>query len=108
MMNWNLPALIGALVVLAAPQAVLAAGDPEAGRQKAYTCLGCHGIEAYKNVYPTYYVPKLGGQNAEYIIAALNAYANGERPHSTMHAQAATLSPEDMADIAAYFAAAGQ
>ena len=96
------------LILLTAPLAVSAQGDPAAGKKKAYTCLGCHGIPDYKNVYPTYHVPKLGGQNAEYIVAALTAYASGERPHTTMHAQAATLSPADMQDIAAYFASSGE
>ena len=108
MMDFKLPAICCALFVLAAPTAVQAEGDPAAGRKKAETCLGCHGIEDYKNVYPTYHVPKIGGQNPEYIVAALTAYSSGERPHSTMHAQAATLSAEDMQDIAAYFAAQGQ
>jgi cytochrome c553 len=72
------------------------------------TCLGCHAIENYKNAYPTYYVPKLGGQHAQYIMDALKEYANGSRPHSTMHAQAATLSEEDIRTIAEYFEKAGK
>lgn len=72
------------------------------------TCLGCHAIENYKNVYPTYHVPKLGGQHAQYITDALKAYANGDRPHSTMHANAATLSDEDIRVIAEYFEGAAQ
>ena len=94
------------LVVVAAP--LRADGDPNRGRLKAETCTGCHGIPGYKNVYPTYRVPKLGGQNADYIVAALKAYASGERPHSTMHAQASSLSERDMQDIGAYFAGVGQ
>ena len=101
-------ALCCAAVLLGAPLAVQADGDAAAGEKKAYTCLGCHGIPDYKNVYPTYHVPKLGGQNADYIVAALTAYTNGERPHSTMHAQAATLSEQDKKDIAAWFASQGQ
>ena len=79
-----------------------AAGDPALGQKKFYTCVGCHGIENYKNAYPDYDVPKLRHQNAEYIISALNEYKSGERPHPTMHAQASSLSDEDIADIAAY------
>jgi cytochrome c553 len=82
-----------------------AEGDVDAGRYKAQTCLGCHGIDAYGNVYPTYHVPKLGGQHAEYIVSALQAYKDGKRKHPTMRAQAASLSIEDMQDIAAYFEA---
>ena len=79
------------------------AGNVEAGEVKAYTCTGCHGIPAYNNVYPTYHVPKIGGQNEAYIVAALKAYRSGERQHPTMQAQAGTLTDEDIADIAAYF-----
>jgi len=80
------------------------AGDPAAGQQKAETCLGCHGIPAQVNVYPTYHVPKLGGQHEQYLIAALNAYKNKTRSHVTMQANASSLSDDDIADIAAYFA----
>ena len=89
-------------VTLTLPLTVGAEGDPQEGKQKAETCLGCHAIENYTNVYPTYPVPKLGGQNAQYVIDALKAYANGDRPHVTMHAQASTLSEKDMQDIAAF------
>ena len=94
-----------ALALLAAP-AALAAGDAEAGRLKANTCMGCHGIPGYTNAYPTFRVPKLGGQSAEYLSAALKAYKTGERPHKTMQAQATSLSDQDIADIAAYLVAA--
>jgi cytochrome c553 len=83
--------------------AAQASGDVHTGRLKADTCLGCHGIANYQNVYPTYHVPKLGGQSAAYIIAALQAYQRRDRQHPTMYSQAHDLSDEDMADIAAYF-----
>ena len=79
------------------------AGDPARGKELSYTCLGCHGIPDYKNVYPTYSVPELGGQHPEYIVAALKEYKSGQRSHATMHQQAASLSDQDMQDIAAYF-----
>ena len=82
-----------------------AAGDAARGKQLSYTCLGCHGIPDYKNVYPTYSVPELAGQHPEYILAALKEYRAGERSHATMHEQAASLSDQDMEDIAAYFGA---
>ena len=59
-------------------------------------------MENYRNAYPDYAVPKLRHQHASYIVAALQEYKNGERPHATMHAQTASLSDQDMADIAAY------
>src|ERR1700721_2426166 len=79
-----------------------AAGDPALGEKKFYTCYGCHGIDNYRNAYPDYSVPKLRHQHASYIIAALHEYQTGERPHATMHAQAASLSDQDIEDIAAY------
>ena len=80
-----------------------AAGDITVGRDKAFTCMGCHAVPSYNNVYPTYHVPKLGGQHAAYLVSALQGYKNGQRGHATMHAQAANLSDQDMEDIAAYF-----
>lgn len=76
--------------------------DPEKGKKLFYTCYGCHGVENYKNAYPDYSVPKLRHQHAAYIIAAIKEYQSGDRPHATMHAQAASLSDADVADIAAY------
>lgn len=95
--------LLVTLMLLAAAPAAVAKGDAAAGEIKAYTCTGCHGIPGYNNVYPTYKVPKLGGQNYEYIVAALKGYRDGERDHATMEHQAQALSDQDMEDIAAYF-----
>ncbi len=106
----NRKIVLGALMAAAWVALPLAAGaqegDPKAGEVKAISCMGCHGIPGYFNVYPSYRVPRVGGQHAAYIVAALKAYKNGDRSHKTMQAQAATLSDQDMADIAAYFAAA--
>ena len=82
-----------------------AAGDYNAGKIKAYTCTGCHGIAGYKNTYPTYHVPRIGGQNAEYLVIALKAFKSGERDHKTMNLQAEALSEQDIEDIAVYLAA---
>ncbi|GMU43328.1 MAG: hypothetical protein AMXMBFR25_13140 [Lysobacterales bacterium] len=79
-----------------------ARGDADAGRKKAYTCTGCHGITGYGNAYPHYRVPRISGQNYEYLVAALNGYRAGTRKHTTMNAQAESLSEQDIADIAAY------
>ena len=96
------PATAAAALVMT-PLDAAAEGDPERGAVIAYTCTGCHGIPFYKNVYPTYTVPKLGGQNQEYLISALQAYRSGSRKHPTMQAQSATLSDQDILDITAYF-----
>jgi cytochrome c553 len=79
-------------------------GDAQRGKAISYTCLGCHGIDGYKNAYPMYSVPELEGQHPEYLAAALKEYRDGDRAHLTMHSQASTLSDQDIADIVAYFA----
>jgi cytochrome c553 len=107
MRNLIISAAVLAVSGLALPSQNAQAGDAEAGRVKAYTCTGCHGIPGYNNVYPTYKVPKIGGQNYEYLTAALKAYRNGERHHSTMELQATSLTDEDIEDISAYFASLG-
>jgi cytochrome c553 len=81
-----------------------AAGSYEAGKIKAYTCSGCHGIAGYKNTYPMYHVPRIGGQNKEYLVIALKAFKSGERDHKTMNLQAEALSDQDIEDIAVYLA----
>jgi cytochrome c553 len=85
--------------------AVQAGGDPIKGRDKTSMCAGCHGIPGWRTAYPTtYHVPKLGGQHEEYIVAALKQYQTGERNHPSMKAIAASLSEEDMQNLAAYYA----
>jgi cytochrome c553 len=81
-----------------------APGNPQRGKQLSYTCLGCHGVDGYKNAYPNYSVPELEGQHPEYLGAALKEYRDGDRAHLTMHSQASTLTDQDIADIVAYFA----
>lgn len=82
-------------------------GDAAAGRIQFESCRGCHAIPGYRNAYPSYVVPKLGGQHADYIVSALKAYRDGQRQHPTMQAQAGSLTDQDMRDIAAYLAGAG-
>ena len=99
--------LLGALCA-GLVSAASAQGDPVAGQVKAIPCMGCHGIPGYFNVYPTYHVPRVRGQHPKYIVYALHAYKDGQRNHRTMQAQAASLSDQDMADIAAYFSSASE
>ncbi|HWA13382.1 MAG TPA: cytochrome c [Burkholderiales bacterium] len=102
----------GLLACLAAVLAIAATplhaeGDAAAGKDKTAMCAGCHGIPGFRTAYPeTYQVPKLGGQNAAYLVAALKAYKAGERNHATMKAIAGSLTDQDMADLAAYYATA--
>jgi cytochrome c553 len=79
-------------------------GDVANGQVLSFTCKGCHAVPGYRNAYPSYLVPKLGGQNADYIEVALQGYRRGTRAHPTMQAQAAAMTDQDIADIAAYFA----
>ena len=102
-MNRRARNLIAAASLAFTALAAQADGDVERGHKLAYTCLGCHGIENYKNAYPKYSVPKLGGQNTTYLVAALGEYKAGDRWHPTMKGLATSLTDQDRADLAAYF-----
>jgi cytochrome c553 len=95
---------LGAASVSAMAQEPALQGNPQRGKQLSYTCLGCHGVDGYKNAYPNYSVPELEGQHPEYLGTALKEYRDGDRAHLTMHSQASTLTDQDIADIVAYFA----
>jgi cytochrome c553 len=85
------------------------AGDAGAGEKKVAMCIGCHNIPGYQASFPEIYkVPKIAGQNAKYIVAALTGYKKGERRHPSMRAIATTLSDQDMADVAAYYEQLGK
>ena len=77
-------------------------GDAQAGRTLVYTCGGCHGVTGYKNAYPNYHVPRIWGQNYDYLVAALTEYKKGDRKHPTMRAQGESLSDQEIRNIAAY------
>jgi len=84
-------------------------GDATAGQKKADMCIGCHGIPGYQASFPEVYkVPKIAGQSAKYMVAALNGYKKGERKHPSMRGIAGSLSDQDMADLAAYFEQLGK
>ena len=99
-----LVAAAGVFVALAAPASAQQppAGNAHQGRIIGYTCLGCHGIQGYRNAYPDYAVPRLRGQSVTYLINALNEYRNGQRAFPTMHLQALSLSEQQIADVATY------
>ncbi len=96
--------VFAALGLCPAVQAGTPAADAARGAKVAYTCLGCHGIADYRNAYPNYHVPKLGGQHAGYLMAALGEYRSGARMHPTMRGQAVSISDQDVRDVAAYLA----
>ena len=84
-------------------------GDAKAGEGKIAMCIGCHGIPGYQASFPEVYkVPMIGGQNEAYIVSALNAYKKGDRKHPTMRGIADSLSDQDMADVAAFYAGHGK
>ncbi|WP_317202416.1 cytochrome c [Janthinobacterium sp.] len=99
---------IFALLVLAGMANVAAAadivGNAKAAPAKVEMCIGCHGIPGYKATFPeVFQVPMIGGQSAKYIEGALKAYQKGDRKHPTMKGIAASLSDQDIADVAAYY-----
>ena len=116
-MNANLPPImkkiISLVAVLSLAQMMAVAaiasepvvGNPMAAKNKVAMCIGCHGIPGYKATFPEVYpVPMLGGQSAHYLESALNAYKKGDRKQPTMHGIAVSLSDQDIADLAAYYA----
>ncbi|MFK8067425.1 MAG: cytochrome c [Gammaproteobacteria bacterium] len=79
---------------------VQAEGDPEAGKTKSQACAACHSADG-NSVMPDW--PKLAGQGAKYLIQQLNAFKSGDRENPLMTAPTASLSDQDIADLAAYF-----
>lgn len=100
--------LFAAAAGAATASGTASAADPltsQNARNKVEQCIGCHGIPDYKTGYPEVYrVPRIGGQNAKYIEAALQAYKKGDRVHPQMTPTAKLLSDDDIAQIAAYYA----
>lgn len=89
-------------------QAQEVTGDAAAGKKINAQCIGCHSIVGYQSSFPEVHkVPMISGQNAKYIAASLNAYKKGERKQGTMRAIAGSLSEQDIADLAAFYAQHG-
>jgi cytochrome c553 len=98
--------LLSLLIALAATGLSFSAQaqDAKAGEKKAAMCIGCHGIPGYQASFPEIYkVPMIAGQGAKYIVSSLSAYKKGDRKHPTMRAVAASLTDQDMADLAAFY-----
>lgn len=104
--------LLLCMALIAAPLTSIAQevkGDAGAGAKKVAMCIGCHGLPGYQSSFPTVYkVPKIAGQNAKYIVAALNGYKSGDRKHPSMRGVAGSMSDQDMADVAAYYERLGK
>lgn len=100
--------MLASLGCLVAMLPAASAQDARAGEAKASMCMGCHNIPGYQSSFPEVHkVPMISGQNAKYIVAALAAYKKGERKHPTMRGVAASLTDQDMADLAAFYEAQG-
>jgi cytochrome c553 len=103
------PAPAAAAAPAPAPAAPARQASPKSLEAKVAMCVGCHGILGYKSSFPEVYrVPKIAGQNAKYIAAALNAYRAGDRKHPTMRAIASSLTEQDIADISTYYEGLGK
>jgi len=90
-----IPGLLLALVAN-----VVWAGDIEAGKSKAASCVACHGPQGISSI-PGY--PHLAGQKAAYLEAVLKSYKSGERANPIMGAMAKPLSDTDISDLAAFY-----
>ena len=94
--------ILGAvLATTSLPMLAFAGGNPSAGQAKAKTCEACHGPTG-ESIDPTY--PNLAGQHASYMEKALKDYRSGKRTNPIMAPMAATLSDQDIEDIAAWYA----
>ena len=105
-----LSAIAGAALAFGAHAQEKKAAAPKTGQgmENAHAmCIGCHGIPGYKTAFPeVYHVPKIAGQQPGYIVNALKAYKSGERSHPSMRGVAASLSEEDMKQLADYYGGA--
>ena len=107
-MSFACAVMSGAALAQNAP-AGSTAPDSAAGKQKTAMCIGCHGIPGWRTAYPeVYHVPMIHGQHQAYIVKALQAYRSGERSHRSMRAIAASLTDQDMMNLAAYYGLAAE
>jgi len=95
-----LPLVLGALAWVAFVGAAQSAGDVQAGKAKAAGCVGCHGAEG-QGVPPN---PKIAGMGENQFVQAIADYKSGKRNHAVMKALSTSLSDQDVANLAAYYA----
>ncbi len=87
-------------LALLLPGLALAGGDPAAGRSKAQACASCHGADGNAD-NPQF--PRLAGQYESYLLHALRQYKSGARKNPIMNGMVASLSDQDLKDLAAWF-----
>lgn len=108
-LQWALASVVALTGASSALAQDVKPGDPAAAKTKIAMCIGCHGIIGYQASFPEIHrVPMISGQSAKYIESALQAYKKGDRKHPTMRGIATSMSDQDIADIAAYYAQSGQ
>jgi cytochrome c553 len=90
------------LMALAASAPAAGAGDASAGRRKAIACQACHGLDGLSKLPEA---PSLAGQPERYLVKSLDDYRSGARQNEMMSIVVKTLSDQDIADLAAYYAA---
>jgi cytochrome c553 len=101
------PPLLLAAAFVALPLAALAqapAGKPDLAKAKAIVdqvCAACHGADGNS---ATAINPSLAGQPAAYVALQLAHFKSGVRANPVMQGMSASLTPEDMAALGAYFA----
>ena len=77
------------------------AGDPVAGKAKAMSCAGCHGVNGISN---NGMWPNIAGQKEAYLASQLQMFKDGRRNNAMMSAMSKGLSDADIANLAAYYA----
>ncbi|MEM8914250.1 MAG: c-type cytochrome, partial [Pseudomonadota bacterium] len=92
---------LGGLLLAGGLSGLAVAGDPAAGRKIANMCQTCHGVDGFARV-PI--APHIGGEPLEYLEAQLMAYKTGQREHEMMSVVTASLSAQQISDVAAWYA----
>jgi cytochrome c553 len=94
--------IIVLIALTAIASGAAAAGNADRGAEKAkQVCAACHGADGNTPLQPEY--PRIAGQHGDYLYKALRDYKSGARKNAIMGSQAATLSREEMQDLAAHF-----
>ncbi len=99
-MKRTLLTTIGAVALLGFISTAQAAGDAQAGKAKAATCVACHGANG-QGVAPN---PPLAGKKEDQLLQAMNDYKSGKRDNAVMKGMVSSLSDQDMTNLAAYYA----
>lgn len=91
---------LATIALLGSASLSLAAGNPEAGEEKAGLCAGCHGDDG-NAAAPIF--PKLAGQHASFLVKQLHDFRSQKRVEPTMNAMAEPLTDEDILDLSAFY-----